>query len=99
MPIAMKVFAAAPFGFLPPESSYSSPSFNVGTVVIVFGVLILFFFLIREILCWYWKINEGIDILKQIEINTRPQQQAELLSEISEQGSGPGESATPNTAG
>lgn len=32
---------------------------------------IIFFFLIREILTWYWKVNKAIRILERIERNTR----------------------------
>lgn len=38
------------------------------------GVIIffLFFLLIRELIVWYWKINEILSVLKKIEENTRP---------------------------
>ena len=29
----------------------------------------LFFFLVREIMCWYWKINKFIALLEKIETN------------------------------
>ncbi|MDO8594077.1 MAG: hypothetical protein Q7R93_00995 [bacterium] len=33
--------------------------------------LIIILLVIREIVMWYWKINEILKVLKQIEINTR----------------------------
>mgnify|MGYP001558936474 CR=1 FL=1 len=37
------------------------------------GILIFvgLFFLLREFWCWYWKINERLNLLKKIEENTR----------------------------
>jgi outer membrane protein OmpA-like peptidoglycan-associated protein len=35
---------------------------GVITIVILFGV----FMLIRELMCWYWKINESLGIQKEI---------------------------------
>ncbi len=35
---------------------------------IIFAV---FFFVIRELVAWYWKINRAIELLEKIEINTR----------------------------
>jgi hypothetical protein len=34
--------------------------------LIILGIIILIFLIIREILCWYWKINEGLDSLNDI---------------------------------
>jgi hypothetical protein len=34
-------------------------------------VIFLFFLLIREVIVWYWKINDILSILKKIEENTR----------------------------
>ena len=32
----------------------------------IFMVCLFVFVLIRELVCWYWKINEGIDLQKKI---------------------------------
>jgi len=42
-------------------------SFNI---LIVIGLIILAFLIFREVLMWYWKINEVIHLLKKIEKNT-----------------------------
>ncbi len=34
--------------------------------LIILAVIILIFLIIREILCWYWKINEGLDSMNDI---------------------------------
>ncbi len=36
-----------------------------------FFLFILFFLLMREVFCWYWKINHRLSVLKKIEENTR----------------------------
>lgn len=33
---------------------------------LVIMIVIAVIAVIREIICWYWKINEGIDLQKQI---------------------------------
>jgi hypothetical protein len=35
-------------------------------------IFILVFAILREVLMWYWKINEMCDLLEKIEQNTRP---------------------------
>ncbi len=37
------------------------------------GVLIFIgiFLLCREVMCWYWKVNEAIEILKEIRDNIK----------------------------
>ena len=30
------------------------------------GILIFLFFVLREIFCWYWKVNAQIEILEEI---------------------------------
>ena len=42
-------------------------------VLVAIAVLTIFFLLIREFWCWYWKINERLEKLSRIE---------ELLSDI-----------------
>ena len=39
---------------------------NMGGILMGLGILILLFFLFREILCWYWKINQITDLLTEI---------------------------------
>ena len=34
----------------------------LGTILIVLVVLIVIFFLLREVNCWYWKINKTIEL-------------------------------------
>lgn len=38
---------------------------SIGIIVIVIVVIILLFFLLREVNCWYWKINERISLMKE----------------------------------
>ncbi len=35
------------------------------------AVAILFFLLIREVVTWYWKMNDVVNLLEKIEKNTR----------------------------
>lgn len=35
-------------------------------------VSIFLFFVFREILCWYWKINEAVSLLKEIRDLLKP---------------------------
>ena len=44
---------------------------NILWISSVLLILIGIFPLIREILCWYWKINRVVDLLEKIEENTR----------------------------
>jgi len=44
---------------------------EIGSFLIGFGVVILFFLLVRVIVLWYWKVDEIVYLLKRIEINTR----------------------------
>ena len=34
--------------------------------IVVVAVLIVAFLVLREFNCWYWKINEGLVVLKEI---------------------------------
>lgn len=34
-------------------------------IIIIFLVAVGLFFLLREVNCWYWKINERISLMKQ----------------------------------
>lgn len=37
----------------------------LGIIVLALGVLIIIFLIVREINCWYWKINERISLMNQ----------------------------------
>jgi len=37
------------------------------------GILILLFALLREVTCWYWKVNKIVELLKDIKVNTTPE--------------------------
>lgn len=36
-------------------------------VILTFVILIIIFFITREVWCWYWKINEIVDLLQSID--------------------------------
>jgi hypothetical protein len=36
----------------------------LGTIIIVIIVLVLVFLLLREVNCWYWKINKRIELME-----------------------------------
>lgn len=36
------------------------------TALVIFGVLVLFFYAIRELIIWYWKIDVNTDSLSRI---------------------------------
>jgi len=40
-------------------------------IAIGLAVLILIFLAIREIVCWYWKINRIVELLESIESHLR----------------------------
>ncbi len=44
--------------------------FNPLNWLIAFVIFILFVLIVREILCWYWKINKIINLLEDIKENT-----------------------------
>jgi hypothetical protein len=48
-----------------PTQGGSATGFGNGTVLIGIGLLILLFLVIREVVCWYCKINERIDLLHE----------------------------------
>lgn len=55
---------------------------NGGTILLFIAGCLIFFLFIREILTWYWKIDKMIEILEQIEENTRPRK---IIKESSEE--------------
>lgn len=38
----------------------------VGIIIITLVILFAIFMVMRELMCWYWKINEMISLLKDI---------------------------------
>jgi hypothetical protein len=40
-------------------------------VLCIFIVIVLIILVIREILCWYWKVNEIVSLLSDIEYDLR----------------------------
>ena len=40
---------------------------NLIPLLFLFAILLILFLLGREIVCWYWKINEALDTLKAID--------------------------------
>ncbi|HCC07270.1 MAG TPA: hypothetical protein DEP72_03760 [Clostridiales bacterium] len=42
---------------------------DILNVIIIILVIIGIILLIREIVCWYWKINKHIEIMKEINSN------------------------------
>lgn len=38
----------------------------LGTLVIVVVILFIIFLILRELVCWYWKINESVGLLHEI---------------------------------
>ena len=51
---------------------YLDAAANPLNAIILIAIFILIFILLREFFCWYFKINERIDILKKIERHTAP---------------------------
>jgi len=39
---------------------------SFGPIIILLVVLFVIFLVIRELMCWYWKINQGIELLTEI---------------------------------
>lgn len=52
------------FGF----DKFFPPPYDMLFVVVV---VIALFFAIRELNCWYWKINQRVRLLEKIEENTK----------------------------
>jgi hypothetical protein len=38
----------------------------IAVLVIAFAVVVVLFLVFREVVCWYWKINETLSVLKDI---------------------------------
>ena len=41
-------------------------SLNTNDVIFLLVALILIFIIIREVLCWYWKINERVSLMEKM---------------------------------
>jgi hypothetical protein len=39
----------------------------IGILIVVLVILFVIFMLMRELMCWYWKINEVVSLLKSID--------------------------------
>jgi hypothetical protein len=39
---------------------------NVATILIALAVVLVVFLIVREVLCWYWKVNQAIALLTEI---------------------------------
>ena len=54
-------------GYQPPPDPLSSFLNGIGGyLLLALGIFILIILLVREILCWYWKINERLDVMYDI---------------------------------
>lgn len=43
----------------------------LGTIIVSIGGTLLVFLVARELVCWYWKINEGLKLLQSIDTALR----------------------------
>lgn len=39
---------------------------NLAAILTVLAVVIVVFLIVREILCWYWKVNQAVALLTEI---------------------------------
>ena len=54
-----------------------------GTILVWFFVALLIFLLVREIFCWYWKINQRVSLLEQsLETQKRILKTTQELTEL-----------------
>ncbi len=44
-----------------------------GTLLISLVIIIVVFLILREVVCWYWKINETLSVLKEIRDSLKDQ--------------------------
>lgn len=56
--------------------------FPILMTILIIGLIICIILLLREIRCWYWKINDRIDKLNEIVKNQK--EEIEVLKEINE---------------
>jgi hypothetical protein len=43
----------------------------VGMGIFAAMIVLLVVLICRELVCWYWKVNEGLELLREIAQNTR----------------------------
>ena len=53
---------------------------NGGFVIAI--VVVLLFLVFREVVCWYWKINEGLELLRQIRDRLPPLNQPTTTGDV-----------------
>lgn len=39
---------------------------SLGAILVGLVVAVIVFLILREVFCWYWEINQGITLLKEI---------------------------------
>lgn len=42
------------------------PPPSIGPAILCLAVLVLIFLICRQVVCWYWKINEAVALLRDI---------------------------------
>ena len=66
----IRIFMLIVFGFMffTPANSYaqSHTDFAISPLLIILAILFVVFLLVREFLCWYWKINKIVYIQDKI---------------------------------
>jgi len=59
----------------------TTPSFNfsslIGPGLIGLVIILIVFLILRSFTLWYWKINEIVNLLKEIRDNTKKEQKKE----------------------
>ena len=66
-------------------SNWGSADYLIAAIVALLSVVVLFF-VIRELLCWYWKLNRIVELLESID---RRLSGAEIIEEKDSQKSDP----------
>lgn len=68
--------------------NYNAASFlNIFDPIVLFfwlGLVVLIFLILREVFCWYWKINKIVNLLEKIEKNTKQSKLSEQKTETEE---------------
>lgn len=39
---------------------------NIAAILIALAVVVVVFLIVREVLCWYWKVNQAVALLTEI---------------------------------
>jgi ABC-type uncharacterized transport system permease subunit len=59
----------------------TTPSFNFSSLIVPgiigLGIILIIFLILRSFTLWYWKINEIVNLLKEIRDNTKKEQKEE----------------------